>query len=262
MADYDLADSVVRGLCAMALAAHPSTGRFLALAVGPRDLMADVARGVERREAEFGRYEDESVFLLVLDRQTGMPAGAGRVIDGGGRALDDAPEYTGFPLSSMVRTHRLYEGKIWDFASAAVLPEYRATKVGSLLYRTFINACRRAGVRHVVAMLNQREHRDMALLGVPFVPMAGSGSFAYRDSKNTSALYAPFAGLESSIAEQGERLGSLRAAYAGEISARGLRRLLVRRNAARVSLQVASGDGLDEHIVLPGLERRRLLNRR
>jgi GNAT superfamily N-acetyltransferase len=262
VADYDLADSVVRGLSAMALAAHPSTGRFLALAVGPRDLMADVARTVERREIDFGGYEDESIFLLVLDRDTGRPAGAGRVIDGGGRTLDEAPDLTGFHLSSIVRAHELYEGKIWDLASLAVLPDYRDTKVGSLLYRTFINACRRAGVRHVVAMVNQREHRELALLGVPFVPMAGSGPFAFRDDKNTSALYAAFEELEPSIAEQGERLGKIRSGYAGEISARGLRRLFVRRQAARVSVQVSTGEGLDEHIVLPGLERRSLLKRR
>jgi GNAT superfamily N-acetyltransferase len=262
VADYDLAGSVVRGLCAMALAAHPSTGRFLALAVGPRDLMADVARTVERREIDFGGYEDESIFLLVIDRETGMPAGAGRVIDGGGRTLDEAPGLTGFSLSSMVRAHELYEGKIWDLASIAVAPGYHGTKAGSLLHRAFINACRRAGVRHVVAMLNQREHRDMALLGVPFVPMAGSGPFAHRDSTDTSALYAAFADVEPSIAEQSRRLASLRSPYAGKISARGLRRLFVRRHTARVCAQVSTGDGLDEHIMLPGLERRRLLNRR
>jgi hypothetical protein len=261
VADYDLADSVVRGLSAMALAAHPSTGRYLALAVGPRDLMADVARTIEQREIDFGGYEDESIFLLVLDRETGMPAGAGRVIDGGGRTLDDAPELTGFHLSSMVRSHHLYEGKIWDLASITVRPGHEGTKVGALLYRTFINACRRADVRHVVAILTQREHREITLLGVPFVPMAGSGPFAYRGS-TAGALYAAFADLEPSIAEQAGRLGSLRSSHAGEISARGFRRLVARRSAARVAVQVTSGEGLDEHIVLPGLERRRLLNRR
>ncbi|NMO55969.1 hypothetical protein HH310_32905 [Actinoplanes sp. TBRC 11911] len=263
VADYDLADSVVRGLSAMALAAHPSTGRFLALAVGPRDLMADVARTVERREIDFGGYEDASIFLLVLDRETGMPAGAGRVIDGGGRTLDEAPELTGFPLSSMVDAHELYDGKIWDLAAVTVLPGYHDTKAGSLLYRTFINACRRADVRHVVAMMNEREHRELALLGIPFVPMAGSGPFVFGDEKkNTSALYAAFDELEQSIAEQGERLGKIGSGYAGEITARGLRRLFARRQAARVSAQVATGDGLDEQIMLPGLERRSLLKRR
>jgi hypothetical protein len=246
----------------MALAAHPSTGRYLALAVGPHDLMADVARTIEQREIDFGGYEDESIFLLVLDRETGMPAGAGRVIDGGGRTLDDAPDLTGFPLSSLVRAHHLYEGKIWDLASVAVQPGHEDTKVGALLYRTFINACRRAAVRHVVAILTQSEHREITLLGVPFVPMAGSGPFAYRGSTAASALYAAFADLEPSIAEQGGRLSSLRSSYAGEISARGFRRLVARRSAARAAVQVASGEGLDEHIVLPGLERRRLLNRR
>jgi hypothetical protein len=259
VADYDLTDSVVRGLCAMALAAHPSTGRFLALAVGPNDLMADVARTVEQREPDYCGYE--SIFFLVIDRQTGMPAGAGRAVEGGGKTLDDAPGHTGISLSAMVRIHHLYEGKIWDYVTVAVLPAYHGTKVGPLLYRTFIKAGRRADVRHVVAMLDQRTRRDMALLGVPFAPMAGSVPFTDGDSPVTSVLYAPFAELEPSIAEQGERLGNLRSPHAGVIPARGLRRLFVRRTAARTSAQIATGAGLDEHIVLPGLERRGLAHR-
>jgi hypothetical protein len=271
-AAYDLPEAVIRGLTAMALAAHPVSGRFLALAVGPRDLMADVARTVERKVVErsaaagHDAYESSSLFFLVIDRQTGMPAGAGRVIEGGGRTLDDAPDRIGAELSIVVEAHGLHDGRIWDVATFGMLPSYRGTKAGlavrSLLYRTFINAGRRAGVRHVVAMLDHRAQRNLALLGVRFVPMAGSGEFEYHGSGTTKAMYVPFAELEPAIAEQGERLGRFRSSYAGEIRARGLRRLFTRRAAARVAAQVSTGEGLDEHIKLPGLERRRLLSRR
>ena len=270
-AAYDLPEPVVRGLIAMAVAAHPGPGRFLALAVGPRDLMADVARTVEREVVEGSAaaapvaYESSSLFFLVIDRQTGMPAGAGRVIEGGGRTLDDAPERIGAELSIVVAAHGLHDGKIWDVATFGVLPAYRGARAGrtvrALLYRTFLNAGRRAGVRHVVAMLDHRAQRDVALLGVRFAPMAGSGEFEHHGSA-TSAVYAPFAELEASIAEQGEQLGRFRSPHAGEISVRGLRGLFTRRAAARVSARVATGEGLDEHIRLPGLERRRLLSRR
>ena len=269
---YNLSEPVVRGLTAMALAAHRSSGRFLALAIGPRDLLADVARTVERevveRSAAAGHdaYESSSLFFLVIDRQTGMPAGAGRVIAGGGRTLDDAPDRIGTDLSAIVEAHGLHDGKIWDCASFGMLPAYRGTKAGlavrSLLYRTFLNACRRADVRHVVAMLDHRAERNLALLGVRFVPMAGSGAFEYHGSPATKAMYVPFAALEPSIAEQGERLGRFRSRYAGEIRGRGLRRLFTRRAAARLAAQVSTGEGLDEHIKLPGLERRRLVSRR
>src|ERR1700759_5561079 len=105
MATYEARDSEVRALIAGALDAYPSSGPFIALAVRTDDPLADVARTVERQvleeslgtdaAAEFGPYEPDSLFFLVLDRRTAMPVGAGRVIDGGGKTLDEAPGRTG-----------------------------------------------------------------------------------------------------------------------------------------------------------------------
>ncbi|MBM2621728.1 hypothetical protein JIG36_40115 [Actinoplanes sp. LDG1-06] len=272
---YNLDHAELTRRTAAALAAHPATGRFTALAVAWDDPMADVARTVERQvfeaafgndtatmTAEYGDYERQSLFFLVLDRDTGLPAGAGRVIEGGGKTLDDAPDLIGHDLSAVVEAHGLHDGgKIWDFATVGVLPDYRGGKSGlavsSLLYRTFLQAGKRAGVKHIVVMLDHRAHRNMTLLGAPLVAMAGSEPFEYLGSASTRALYVPFAELEPAIAEQGRRLRRPVGAFEGEIRARGLRRLLIRRAAARVSEQVATGQGLNEHILLPGLERRR-----
>jgi hypothetical protein len=279
MPNYELRESEIRALGAGALDAYPSRGPFVARAVRTDDPLADVARTVERQvfeasfgndastmAAEYGPYEKDSLFFLVLDRATAMPVGAGRVIEGGGKTLDDAPDRIGVDLSTIVATHRLYEGRIWDFATVAVLPEYRGGRSGlvasSLLYRTFLNAGRRAGVRHVVTMLDSRAYRSMTLLGAPFEAMAGSAPFEYLGSKSTRALYLSFDALEPSIAEQGERLGRLGTSFRGEIRAHGLRRLLTRRIASRISHQVATGEGLDEHVALPALERRRFRGRR
>lgn len=255
---YELDDRALARHCAAALAAHPTTGRFVALALGPTDPTADVVRTVESQLQPSGpgyhEHDQHSIFLLVLDRRTGLPAGAGRVVDGGGRALDDAPEQIGRDLSAIVDAHGLHEGRIWDVATLGNLSGYRDNKAGltvsSLLARTLVLAGHRAGVRHLVALLDQRTHHTLALLGVPFVPMAGSAA-------SVRALYAPFPGLEPALAEQSRRLSSLAGSFTGEIEARGLRRLLIRRLAAKMSEQVATGRGLDEHILLPGLERRR-----
>ena len=268
MARNDLDEGPLRRLTAAALAAHPSPGRFAALAVGPDDPMADVARTVERAlaPADFSEHEQSSLFLLVMDRRTGLPAGIGRVIDGGGRTLDEAPAHIGRDLSRIVAAHGLHDGKIWDVATISSLPAYRRGRtrqtVGSLLYRTFLNAGRRAGVRHVVALLDHRAQRHMALLGTRFVPMAASGPFAYLGSPSTRALYHSFADLEPYIAEQSTRLKRPGSTFAGELPARGLRRLFARRAAARITAQISSGRGLDEHILLPGLDRRRLVSGR
>jgi hypothetical protein len=274
---YDLDETTIRRRTAAAIAAHSQAdGRFLALAVGPASPMADVARTVERQvfepsfgmdatvmEAEYKRYEDDSLFFIVLDRKTGLPAGAARVIDGGGKTLDDAPEHIDVPLSAIVELHNLHTGRIWDFATLAVLPAYRGGRDGvaasTLLYRTFLNAGRLAGVRHLTAMLDYRAHRNLKLIGVEFEPLAGSEPFEYLGSPKNEALYVPFAQLIPSIARQAERLSQRDGEHQGEIPGNGLRRLVTRRIAARVAAQVASGEGLDEHIRLPGLDRRQLM---
>ncbi|WP_250009575.1 hypothetical protein [Actinoplanes sp. M2I2] len=241
--------------CAAALAAHPTPGRFAALVVGPTDPTADVVRTVEASST--AEHDLNSIYLLVLDRQTGQPAGAGRVVRGGGRTLDDAPERIGRDLSAIVEAHSLHDGGlIWDLATLSVLPAYRtdrsAVTVSALLHRSLLRAGHRAGVRHLVALLDSGAHRDLTLLGLPFVPMAGA-----EPVDGVHAVYAPFAALEASIAEQSRRLRRLTGPFAGELPVRGLRRLPARRVAARLSGQVATGQGLDQHILLPGLERRR-----
>ena len=273
---YDLDETTLRRLTAGALAQYADRGgRFLALAVAAASPLADVARTVERQvfEESFGmdsgvmvdeyrRYEDDSLFFLVLDRRTGMPAGAARVIDGGGKTLDDAPECIGTALSTIVTLHGMDSGRIWDFATLAVLPAYRGGRSGlavsSLLYRTFLNAGRLAGVRHLVAMLDFRAHRNLKLIGVEFEPMAGSEPFEYLGSPSTEALHAVFPELIPSIARQAGRLRDGEP-IRGSIRGRGLRRLITRRVAARIAHRIASGDGLDEDIVLPGLDRRHLV---
>ncbi|MEV6843866.1 hypothetical protein [Actinoplanes sp. NPDC051411] len=272
MPNYNLSESEMRMRGLAALYGYPAGGPFIALAVRPDDLLADVARTVERRvfeesfamdaavmTEEYAAYEQDSMFFLVIERRTGAPAGAARVIDGGGKTLDDAPDVIGVDLGTIVEKHGLFGGKIWDFATLAVLPEYRggkSTMVSSLLYRAFLNAGRRAGVQHVVAMLDRRAHRGIALIGAPFEPMAGSEPFEYLGSPSTSALYMRFADIEPAIAAEGERLSNI-TPVEGESRARGLHRVLTGRIVSKVAHQVATGEGLDEHVDLPALERRR-----
>jgi N-acyl-L-homoserine lactone synthetase len=193
----------------------------------------------------------------VLDRRSGRPAGVGRVVRGGGRTLDDGPDLIGRDLSAVVEAHGLHDGgTIWDLATLSVLPDYRNDRSGvtvsALLYRSLLRAGQRADVRHLVSLLDRDAHRDLTLLGVPFVPMAGA-----EPVDGVHAVYAPFAAVEPAIAEQARRLRRVTGPYAGDLPARGLRRIPARRLAARLADHVATGRDLDEHILLPGLERRR-----
>ncbi|MCU7723812.1 hypothetical protein ODJ79_08815 [Actinoplanes sp. KI2] len=266
---YALDDATLGDLCAQALSAHQSENRFVTLALATHDPLADVARTVERMVfeesfgldeavmlAEYTPYEEQSYFFLVLDRETGLPAGAARAIEGGGKTLDDAPALIGVELSEIVEAHGMHDGgKIWDYATLAVLPRYRSDRngltVSSMLYRSFINAGHRWGVRHVVCMLDSAAFRNLDMLGVRFVAMAGSAPFDYLGSPANRALYIPFEEIARSMGDMAELLSQPE-----EPDANGRRRPGARRVTQRLAAQVSSGDGLDPHIDMPGFERR------
>jgi hypothetical protein len=253
------------------LATHPGAGDYVSVVVGPDEPLAQVGRDIEHQvfeqafgndatvmATEYGPYERQSIFLIVLDRRRGVPAGVARVIAGGAREMKtivDAPAYIGHGTDEIIAAHGLDQGTVWEFATIAVLPEYRGGRaslaVSSLIYRTFLRAGRQAGVRHVVAMLDRGGYRNLRLLGVLLVPMAGSGPFAYLGSAETRAVYSDFPGIEPSIAEQAVRLRRQSGLHALRLRPRAVRKLLTRRFAAGISHQVSSGRGLDENIVLP-----------
>jgi hypothetical protein len=270
---YDLDAREIERISVEFLAKHPDpTGQFVAVVAGPQHPLADVARAVERQTfdeafgndsgtmaAEYGSYESRSLFFVVLDRRTGMPAGAGRVIEGHGAAVKtirDATGLIGIDTTGILAAHGMTGKKVWDFATVAVLPGYRGNRsaltVSSLLYRCFLVAGKRAGIKHVVTMLDRGAYRNMLLLGAPVEPLAGSGAFEYLGSVETRALYVAFEELEPGIAAQAGRLRRPFAPIRGEIHAHGLRRTIIRRVAAGVSRRVSSGKGLDRQIVLAG----------
>ncbi|BCJ48564.1 hypothetical protein Asp14428_00390 [Actinoplanes sp. NBRC 14428] len=281
-ARYDLGPAEARRIAGEFLAAHPAPrGRFISVVAGPDSPLAGVGRALERQvfestfgndaavmAAEYGPYEATSLFFVVLDRRRGVPAGVARMIGGTGRGvktIDDAPRYIGADVATILAAHGMDGGLIWDCATLAVLPEYRGGRSGlvvsSLLYRTFLVEGRRRGVRHAVSMLDRGAHRNIALMGTPLRPLAGSGPFAYLGSPENRAVYMDFPAIAPAVAARAaahRRAGRLTLAA---LSPTGLRRIVTRRVAATVSHRVGTGADLDPLIVveaqaLPDADRR------
>jgi hypothetical protein len=269
---YDLDDAAMLRATAGFLAAHPTPdGRFVTAVVGPDTELADVGRTLERRvfeesfgndasvmAAEYGPYEASSLFFVVIDRRRGAPAGVARVIESNGagaKTIDDAPEHIGVDVATILAAHGMTGDKVWDWATLAVLPQYRggrsALLVSSMLYRTFLVTAREAGVRHAVAMLDRGAYRNLGLVGVPMVTLAGSGPFAYLGSAENRAVHMDVPAVEAAIREQAVRMRRLARPTLPALRRTGLRKLLTRRVAAGVSLRIGTGKDLDRHIVLP-----------
>ncbi|RZU54346.1 hypothetical protein EV385_6297 [Krasilnikovia cinnamomea] len=268
---YDLDTAEVRRRVTAYLAAHPGqTSRFISAVVANDHPLANVGRTVERlifeeafgndtavMLAEYGPYEDRSLFFVIIDCKDGVPAGAGRIVEGTGiglKTVDDAPAHIGVPAEAILATHGMTGEKAWDYTTVAVLPQYRGGQsqlmVSSLIHRTFLVAGARAQVRHVVTMLDRRAYRNMAMLGINLQPLAGSGPFEYLGSAENRAVYCSFPELAGDIAARGERLLGVRP-IGDDHGARELLEHPARLISARACELVGTGKGLDEHIILP-----------
>lgn len=257
---YDLDPLEIERISVEFLAKHPDpTGQFVCVTTGPDHPLAGVARAVERRflgaglttmATEYARYDDKSRFFVVLDRHHGLPAGAGRVIEGRGtgvKTIRDANGRIGVDTTGILAAHGMTGKQIWDLATVAVLPGYHdGPPVTALLYRAFLIAGARAGINHVVTTLSDEAYRDLLLLGAPVEPLAGRGAYG---SPPRHPLYVSFSALEAGIATQAGRLLRPFAPIAGGLETHGLRGLRTRRAAATTARRVASGKGLDRQMI-------------
>lgn len=272
-ARYDLAPAEMRRITLDFLATSPGAGRFVTAVVGPDSDLARVGRALERQvfsesfgndaavmAAEYGPYEADSLFFVVIDRRHGVAAGVARMIESRGagvKTVDDAPAHIGADVATILAAHGMTGEKVWDCATLAVLPQYRggrsALLVSTMIYRTFLVLGKRHGVRHAVAMLDRGAYRNLGLIGVPMRTLADSGPFAYLGSAENRAVHMDFPAIEGAVREQAARMR--RAARPGLATLRraGLRKLLTRRVAAGVSLRIGTGKDVDDRIVVvPG----------
>jgi hypothetical protein len=149
---------------------------FGAYVFGSRDLGAQLGRHLERlvfleafgnTEAdlarEYSRYEDSSLFLVVVDHKRLLPAGVIRVVQpslAGLKSLNDLEPVWGETSETLMHRTCLAFGpnRIWDVATLAVPPEYRARATGGLvsmgLYQTLTMGARASGIDLLVAILD------------------------------------------------------------------------------------------------------------
>ena len=268
---YGLGAAETRRITAEFLAAHPAgTGRFVTAVVGPDTDLARAGRALERRifeesfgndaevmAAEYGPYEANSLFFVVIDRRRGVPAGVARMIESNGagvKTIDDAPDHIGVDVDTILAAHGMNGERVWDCATLAVLPEYRGGRssllVSSMLYRTFLVIGRRCGVRHAVSMLDRGAYRNLGMVGAPMRTLADSAPFAYLGSAENRAVYMDFPRIEAAVREQAIRMRRASRPTLAALRRSGPRKLLFCRVASQVSTRIGTGKDVDEHIVV------------
>jgi hypothetical protein len=159
------------------------------------DPAAEIARSVERAvlleafgntpevlRAEYGPYEESSMFVCVIDHRARRPAGAMRMIlptlgGPGLKSLNDVGPTWGEPAAVLLARLGItvVAGEMWDLATLVVAPEYRtaaATGLVSLgLYQSVVRTACASGIEWLCAVLDVAVYRMTRLkFAAPFDP--------------------------------------------------------------------------------------------
>ena len=138
---------------------------FGVYAFATHDPESELARHVEREvfyeffqntpellAAEYGPYEDSTLFLCVLDHRRRLPAGVIRLVlpsRAGLKSLDDVEAVWGHRLDDVLeRTGMSFEtDRVWDVATLAVDAEYRGRATDGLVSLALYQAVRQLALR-------------------------------------------------------------------------------------------------------------------
>ena len=211
---YDLSPEDVGALTVQLLAsldcAWPEKYRYVGVEIAGGSPFSNIARHIERvvfdasfgndaaqMTAEYGPYEAGSVFFVSIDRSTGTPSGALRIIGNTPRGFKTLNDARSAPFSiqsaDVVAQHGIHDADaLWDVGTVAVLPEHRsgAGAVSVQLYRAMYLSALQHGIDHLVSIIDEVPLRKLVqYLGIPFVPLAGSAPGPYLGSPMSQAVY-------------------------------------------------------------------------
>jgi GNAT superfamily N-acetyltransferase len=172
------------------LVAHTPEEREAARRVEARVFLQAFGNTPELMAQEYGAYEARSRFVAVIDDESGDALGTARLITAGASpvktVVDVAGEPWHLPVADSLATVGLAPPTVWDVASLAVDPRYRAGSAGAEVSLALCHGiwryARNCGVPGLVTILDDRVRRLVRAMGLPWYPMAGATSQPYLGS--------------------------------------------------------------------------------
>lgn len=214
--DVDLVREELRELTVPVVEAAGAPGEpFGVYFFGAQEPESELARHVERvvfreffdnspelLDGEYGPFEADTIFVCVIDQRRRLPAGMGRVI------LPSAPRFKtphdvatvwGEDFDALVeRSGRDWDlGRVWDFATIAVAPEYRGKATDGLILYSILQTSSQGllmtGGRFMLCLLDVkvREHFNALFYGA-FEAFPGVEPRSYLDSPATVPSFVDF----------------------------------------------------------------------
>ncbi|MGY1834603.1 hypothetical protein ACI79P_05790 [Blastococcus sp. SYSU DS0510] len=156
---------------------------------------------------EYGPYEARSRFVAVVDDVSGVALGTARLITADAEPvktlLDVAGDPWHLPVADSLGAVDLTPGTVWDVATLAVDPRYRAGAAGAevsvALCHGIWRYARNCGVPGLVTILDDRVHRLVRAMGLPWYAMAGATSQPYLGSPASTPCVFVVATAEAEV---------------------------------------------------------------
>ena len=173
------------------LIAHTPAERDAARRVEARVFLEAFGNTPDVMEAEYGPYEARSRFVAVIDDADGSALGTARLVlpDEAGTVktlVDVAGDPWHLSPADALAARGLAGGWVWDVATLAVDPRFRAGSAGAEVSLALCHGIWRyalnCGVDGMVTILDDGVLRLVQAMGLSWFPMAGATSHPYLGS--------------------------------------------------------------------------------
>ena len=155
---------------------------------------------------EYGDYEEQSTFFVVLDTETQDAIASLRIIRGHPNKTTSDLLRDGLVSSVSLGDLGLDKENVWDIATAAVVPSRSASKMrqaSTALYRALYWSSMSSGVTYWTSVIDRRVLRLYDHLGIPFQRLPGTSDLDYLGSP-AQACIARVQDIEHSMRSRAE----------------------------------------------------------
>jgi hypothetical protein len=212
---YDISPEEVEGLCAEFLSNREvkAESQFGCYQISGTDRFSNMGRFIERvvfeeefnntddiMQEEYGPYEENSTFLVVVDHEKSMPIGVLRVIEhSDDTSIKSLVDLEKSPLQ--ISPELFYEAygttpeKCVEAGTIAVLENYRGSKANYLptllmLRSLYISVISDPRFEYIVNIIDLKAEKRLRDLKLPFRPILDTEPFSYLGSTLSRAVYA------------------------------------------------------------------------
>lgn len=226
--NYQLTSNSVQSVCRNLAASRSFFNRLKPIGVyvlSGDSASSDIGRNLEREVfehyfgnsaevmfSEYGKYENQSEFVVVVDHLRQMPVGVVRLMKHGVtpvKTIVDVTHHSSpwqLTKAAVIKHHDIKLESVWDIATIAVKRKYRSRMYrryvkALLLHSIYLHAIRNSAL-HWVALLDDIHLNSFIDLGIPVDTINDSSGKPYLGSKSTTPVIVDISKVKQGILQK------------------------------------------------------------